>query len=111
MSIESFRPLRQFSCALLLLAAAAQLHAETPQASALDFGELERTAVAELKASKTPGAAIAVIRAGEVLWANPAALLRQLPSMRLELTLTSTGAAPIELGRYVLEHSASTPPA
>ena len=48
---------------------------------------------------------------GEVLWANPAALLRQLPSMRLELTLTSTGAAPTELGRYVLEHSASTPPA
>jgi len=47
---------------------------------------------------------------GEVLWANPAALLRQLPSMRLELTLTSTGAAPTELGRYVLEHSASTPP-
>jgi hypothetical protein len=48
---------------------------------------------------------------GEVLWANPAALLRQLPSMRLELTLTSTGAAPTELGRYVLEHSASPPPA
>jgi hypothetical protein len=48
---------------------------------------------------------------GEVLWANPAALLRQLPSMRLELTLTSTGAAPTELGRYVLEHSALTPPA
>jgi len=48
---------------------------------------------------------------GEVLWANPAALLRQLPSMRLELTLTSTGAVPTELGRYVLEHSASTPPA
>ena len=48
---------------------------------------------------------------GEVLWANPAALLRQLPSKRLELTLTSTGAAPTELGRYVLEHSASPPPA
>ena len=43
---------------------------------------------------------------GEVLWANPAALLRQMPSMRLELTLNSTGAAPTELGRYVLEHSA-----
>jgi hypothetical protein len=25
--------------------------------------------------------------------------------------LTSTGAAPTELGRYVLEHSALTPPA
>jgi len=48
---------------------------------------------------------------GEVLWANPAALLRQLPSMRLEITLTSTGGAPTELGRYVLEHSASTPSA
>jgi putative zinc finger protein len=48
---------------------------------------------------------------GEVLWANPAALLRQLPTMRLELTLTSTGAAPTELGRYVLEHSALPPPA
>jgi len=50
-------------------------------------------------------------RRGEVLWANPAALLRQLPTMRLELTLTSTGAAPTELGRYVLEHSALPPPA
>ena len=48
---------------------------------------------------------------GEVLWATPAALVQQLPSMRLELTLTSTGAAPTELGRYVLDHSASPPPA
>jgi hypothetical protein len=48
---------------------------------------------------------------GEVLWANPAALLNQMPSMRLQLTLTSTGAAPVELGRYVLEHSATPPPA
>ena len=48
---------------------------------------------------------------GEVLWANPAALLHQMPSMRLELTLTSSGAAPAELGRYVLEHSATTAPA
>ena len=46
---------------------------------------------------------------GELLWANPAALLRQIPSMRLELTLTSTGAAPTELGRYALEHSALLP--
>jgi hypothetical protein len=45
---------------------------------------------------------------GEVLWANPAARLRR-PSMRLELTLTSAGAAPTELGRYVLDHSASPP--
>jgi hypothetical protein len=47
---------------------------------------------------------------GEVLWANPAARLNQMPSMRLQLTLTSTGAAPVELGRYVLEHSATLPP-
>ena len=46
---------------------------------------------------------------GEVLWATPAALVQQMPSMRLELTLTSAGAAPTELGRYVLEHSASPP--
>ncbi len=44
----------------------------------------------------------------ELLWATPAAVVQQLPSMRLELTLTSAGAAPTELGRYVLEHSAST---
>lgn len=47
---------------------------------------------------------------GEVFWANPAALIHQMPSMRLELTLTSAGAARPELGRYVLEHSALTPP-
>ena len=47
---------------------------------------------------------------GEVLWATPAALVQQLPSMRLELTLRSTGAAPTELGRYVLDHAASPPP-
>ena len=43
---------------------------------------------------------------GEVLWATPAALVQQMPSMRLQLTLTSAGAARTELGRYVLEHSA-----
>jgi len=46
---------------------------------------------------------------GELLWANPAALLSGMPSMQLQITLTSTGAAPVELGRYVLEHSAATP--
>jgi hypothetical protein len=34
-----------------------------------------------------------------------------MPSIRLQLTLTSSGAAPAELGRYVLEHSATTAPA
>ena len=47
----------------------------------------------------------------EVIWVTPAALVQQLPSMRLELTLTSAGAAGTELGRYVLEHSSSPPPA
>jgi hypothetical protein len=46
---------------------------------------------------------------GEVFWATPAAVVHQMPSMRLDLTLTSSGAAPTELGRYVLEHSSSTP--
>jgi hypothetical protein len=48
---------------------------------------------------------------GELLWATPAAVVRQMPSMRLQLTLASAGATRAELGRYVLEHSASTPPA
>ena len=47
---------------------------------------------------------------GELFWATPAAVVRQMPSMRLELTLASAGATHAELGRYVLEHSASTPP-
>jgi hypothetical protein len=46
---------------------------------------------------------------GEVFWATPADLVRQLPSMRLELTLSSESETRTELGRYVLEHSASTP--
>jgi hypothetical protein len=47
----------------------------------------------------------------ELFWAMPAAVVRQVPSMRLELTLVSAGATHAELGRYVLEHSASSPPA
>ena len=47
----------------------------------------------------------------EVLWATPAAVVRQMPSTRLQLTLASAGAASAELGRYVLDHAASTPPA
>ena len=47
----------------------------------------------------------------EVLWATPAAIVRQMPSMRLQLTLASAGATCAELGRYVLDHSASTLPA
>lgn len=48
---------------------------------------------------------------GEVFWATPAEAVRQMPSMRLQLTLASAGATRAELGRYVLEHQASTPPA
>ena len=48
---------------------------------------------------------------GELLWALPAAVVRQMPSMRLQLTLASAGATRAELGTYVLDHSASTPPA
>jgi hypothetical protein len=44
---------------------------------------------------------------GEVLWATPAAVVRQMPSMRLQLTLASAGATRAELGTYVLDHSAS----
>jgi anti-sigma factor RsiW len=45
---------------------------------------------------------------GELLWATPAAFVQQMPSVRLELTLTSAGSASTELAKYVLEHSAST---
>lgn len=48
---------------------------------------------------------------GEVLWATPAAAVRQMPSMQLRLTLASAGAAPVELGLYVLDHSAFPLPA
>ena len=48
---------------------------------------------------------------GEVLWATPAAVVRQMPSMRLQLTLASAGATRAELGRYGLDHSAPAPPA
>ena len=45
----------------------------------------------------------------EVFWATPAAVVRQMPSMRLQLTLASAGATRAELGTYVLEHSAMPP--
>lgn len=46
---------------------------------------------------------------GEVLWATPAAVVREMPSMRLEISLVSTGVTPAELGRYVLEHQSGQP--
>jgi hypothetical protein len=47
----------------------------------------------------------------ELLWVLPAAVVRQMPSMQLRLTLASVGATRTVLGTYVLDHSASTPPA
>lgn len=47
--------------------------------------------------------------AGEVLWATPAAVVRRFPSMRLQLILSSAVDTRAELGRYILEHSASPP--
>ena len=48
---------------------------------------------------------------GEVFWATPAAVVRRMSSMRLQLTLGSAGTSRAELGRYMLDHSAFTPPA
>ena len=44
---------------------------------------------------------------GDLLWAKPAAVVRQMPSMRLQLTLESAGATRTLLGTYALEHSAA----
>ena len=43
----------------------------------------------------------------ELLWATPASAIRQLPSMRVQLTLWSAGPTPTLLGSYALEHSAT----
>ena len=43
----------------------------------------------------------------ELLWATPASTVRQMPSMRLRLTLASVGATRAVLGTYVLDHSAA----
>jgi len=47
---------------------------------------------------------------GEVCWALAGAAVRQMPSMRLRLTLTTAGDFPSVLGEYVLDHTAPTPP-
>lgn len=44
---------------------------------------------------------------GEVFYVTPAAVVHEMPSTRLQLTLSSAGDSSVELGRYVLEHSAS----
>ena len=43
----------------------------------------------------------------ELLWAMPASSVRQLPSIRVQLTLRSAGATRTLLGTYALEHSAA----
>jgi putative zinc finger protein len=47
---------------------------------------------------------------GEVLWATPGALVRQMPSIRLRLRLMAAGDPQRVLGEYVLDHAASEPP-
>jgi mannose-6-phosphate isomerase-like protein (cupin superfamily) len=46
---------------------------------------------------------------GEVFYVTPAAVVTEMPSARVELTLASAGATSVELGRYVLEHTALPP--
>jgi len=43
--------------------------------------------------------------ADEVLWVNPATVVREMPSMRIDLALASAADTGVELGRYALEHS------
>jgi hypothetical protein len=44
----------------------------------------------------------------EVFWVTPAASLQALPAMKVQVTLSSVGDKPAELGRYILEHTAMT---
>lgn len=46
----------------------------------------------------------------EVLWATPAAVVRRMPSMRLQLTLAAGGDTRTALGTYVLDHTAAASP-
>ncbi len=41
-----------------------------PQAKPIDFAELERTIEAELKANKTPGAAVAIVGGDKIVYAK-----------------------------------------
>jgi hypothetical protein len=43
--------------------------------------------------------------ADEVLWVNPATVVREMPTMRIDLALASAADTGVELGRYRLEHS------
>ena len=79
-----------------------------------DFSGVDAVTLSVTGPADSPGGEIDDVPvsgpAAEVLWATPAAVVRQMPSMRLQLTLLSGGATRTELGRYVLDHSASTLP-
>ena len=80
-------------------------------AMAADFSGAEAVTLSVTAAGSSPMSAIEnapvsrVTR--ELLWAIPASAVRQLPSMRLQLTVKSGGATGDVLGTYALEHSAA----
>jgi hypothetical protein len=43
---------------------------------------------------------------GELLWATPASLIRQMPTSRVVLTVTAGPAHGRRIGEYVLDHTA-----
>jgi DNA-directed RNA polymerase specialized sigma24 family protein len=60
----------------------------------------------EARRSVRPTRCLCPVWDGEVLWAWPAALVRQMPSMRLQITLASAGDTGTEVATYALDHSA-----
>jgi len=44
---------------------------------------------------------------GELLWATPGSLIRQLPTSRVTLTVTAGRADGRQIGEYVLDHTAA----
>jgi hypothetical protein len=42
---------------------------------------------------------------GGVIWVMPASVVRDMPSTRLQITMSAAGNTPRLLGEYVLEHS------
>jgi hypothetical protein len=43
---------------------------------------------------------------GELLWATPGSLIRQMPTSRVTLTVTAAGADGQRIGEYILDHTA-----
>ena len=106
------RPLRSPRSVMLVISTAFLVGAASAEVAVRTHDAIER-----VRHEREIGAAGQLVQLqisgpdGEVLWATPAAVVRQMPSMRLQLTLASGGTTRAELGRYVLDHSASTPPA